>query len=227
MRNEFLCSLGVIVMNISCLALNAQNPITYIPPQQDKEKAQTSQSSATRGCHQNLTDVVTIIAPKDHVGQTTLAQPILFYSVARTMENKALLTIAEINGRSALVESEISLEQPGLKAFKMPTNVNLKTSTDYLWTITIICNPKRPSDNVEIQTILTRVPERTELQRQIEQALTLREKSQYSALSGLWYDTLYYLYNLDTDEAETNFQDLLETINIQVKKFFENSSSSK
>ena len=223
MRNEFLCSLGVIAMNIYCLALNAQNPITYIPPQQDKEKAQTSQSSAARGCRQNLTDVVTIIAPKDHVGETTLAQPILFYSVSRQIENKALLTIAEITGRSALVESEISLKQPGIKAFKMPTNVNLKISTDYLWTITILCNPKRPSDNVEIQTILTRVPERTEVKRKIEQALTPREKSHYSASSGLWYDTLYYLYQLDNDEAETTFKDLLEQINLQVNKLFPNS----
>jgi hypothetical protein len=107
----------------------------------------------------------------------------------------------------------------------MPTNVSLKISTDYLWTITVLCNSKRPSDNVEIQTILTRVPEKTEVKRQIEQALTLREKSHYSALSGLWYDTLYYLYNFDNDEAQTTFQELLEPINLQVKNFFQNSSS--
>ena len=218
MRLRFLCIVCLVAINIFCLPLDAQNRITYIPPKQDKEKAQTSQSSATRGCRQDLTDVVTIIAPKDHVGQTTLAQPILFYSVARKIENPALLTLAEIQGRSALVESAISLEQPGLKAFKMPSNVNLKISTDYLWTITIFCNPKRPSDNVEVQTILTRIPEKTEVKRKIEQALIPRKKSYYSALSGLWYDALYYLYNLNNDEAELYFQDLLEQINLEVRE---------
>lgn len=221
MSRTICCVVGIVGIYLSSivpLKAKAQSRITYIPPKQDKEKPQESQSSATRGCRQDLTEVVTLIAPEAHQGLTTLAQPILFYSVAQKVSSPALLTVAEINGRSALVESKIDLSEPGIKTFKFPSKVLLENNQDYLWTITIVCNPKRPSDSVEVQTTLKRVPIEAELARQLAQAKTPRQKSYYSALSGLWYDSLYHLSFLVPEQAQSDFQDLLEQINLKVSE---------
>ncbi|WP_107667086.1 DUF928 domain-containing protein [Cyanothece sp. BG0011] len=213
-RVRILSVLGIIAINIiNSIPIKAQT-ITYIPPRQDKEKPQKSQSSATRGCRQDLSDVVTMIAPTDHVAHTSLAQPTLFYSVARKIENKALLTIAKTDGRSALVDTEISLNEPGIKTYEFPSNINLEKTEYYIWTITIVCNSQRPSDNIEVQTILKRVPQKEELSNQLLQQKTALEKSQYSASIGLWYDALYYLYPFDSKKAEPYVQKLLEQINL-------------
>ena len=215
-RVRILIVLVIIAINVlNSISIEAQT-ITYVPPKQDIERPQKSQSSATRGCRQDLTDVVTMIAPKDHVGHTTLSQPILFYSVARKIDNKALLTISKIDGRSALVETEISLKESGIKAYRFPSNINLEETEYYLWTITIVCNYQRPSDNIEVQTILKRVPHKKEVTNQLAQAKTAQEKSQYLASIGLWYDTLYYLHPLDSQEAETYMPKLLEQINLNI-----------
>lgn len=206
-------ALGVILANNAPLA--AQSRITYVPPKQEREKPQETQSSATRGCRKDLTGLVTLLAPREHVGLTGAARPVLFYHLSRKLEIRALLTLAEIDGRSAILEQPIALNQPGIQSFHLPEKIELETNQEYLWTITLVCNPVRPSEGIEVQAVLKRVALSPALERQLGQAASPRERSRLYAQSGIWYEALANLFpQVGRKKASTDFQDLLGQIGL-------------
>ncbi|MGH2415511.1 MAG: DUF928 domain-containing protein [Microcystaceae cyanobacterium] len=204
---------GIIVSLMSVYPSSlAGNRITYVPPKQKQEKPQDTQSSATRGCPQDLANTVTLLAPRNHVALTVSNRPILFYYLSRKVSVPASITLAEIDGRSAIVEKPINLDRIGINNVKLPQEVELETNKEYLWTITLVCNAKRPSENVEVQATLKRVVPSAELERQLALVDSPRERSQLYAQSGIWYDTLTNLASLERKEASRDFQDLLTQI---------------
>ncbi len=215
MLRRVIISLLAVSINYINWGVLAQSRITYVPPAQKKQQVRHESQSATRGsCRKDLRDVVTLIVPQDHLGWTTKDRPILFFHVSRKIENRALFTIAEVQGRSALVETPINLSQTGIQQFQLPQKTRLKSNQEYLWTITIICNPRYLSESLEIQTKFLKVSSPSQFSSQLASAKSDREKSELSARAGFWYDTLFYLSKTPLGIHQPDFQNLLEQINL-------------
>ena len=174
---------------VSIFPLFAQNQITYIPPKQKQQRPRHTESSATRGCHQQLNNSVVLLAPVDHVGRTVSPRPRLFYYSDGKNEIPAIMTLAARDGRVALWEKEITLKQPGLNHVSLPSDLQLKIDQEYLWTVTILCNPVNLSQGIEKQVTIKRIPLSVALERQLA-TIPETEHSYLYALAGLWYDAL-------------------------------------
>jgi hypothetical protein len=162
----------------------------YKPPSPKVDKPPQTQSSASRGCQQNLTNLVTLVVPKDHIGLTVSSNPTFSYVVSGKSPVPAMLTVAEIDGRKAVIEKTLTLNKVGIESVSLPQSVKLEIGKEYVWTITLICNEVRSSKNVRLQDVIKRVTPSSQLQQQLRNTETDRERGRVYAENGIWYDAI-------------------------------------
>ncbi len=97
--------------------------------------------------------------------------------------------------------------QPGLIHLTIPNTAPvIAPNKPYLWTLTISCNPARPSDSVFVQGTIQRASLTPEQQRQITTA-TPQERSRLYARLGLWHDALTSLGELRQTNSTQSIAD--------------------
>ncbi|NJL52341.1 MAG: DUF928 domain-containing protein [Hydrococcus sp. SU_1_0] len=112
--------------------------------------------------------------------------------------------------------------KPGIVALKLPQDTApLEVGKTYRWTVTVVCNPSKPSRNLFAQAWIERVPLPTEVQ---PSNTTKDTSTSYCSLSyakaGIWYDALACNYeklvqNRNTsDNSWQQFQTLIEEIDL-------------
>jgi Domain of Unknown Function (DUF928) len=203
-------SIGLATILLPSIGL-AQARIVYNPPPPKTEAPRKSEISATRGCDKDLIGSVTLFAPTDHTGLTTLARPTLLYSITKSISVPVILTVAAIDGREALVERQIVTNPPGIKNFLLPPDVELEPNKEYVWTITLVCNPAKPSQDVNIQRGIRRVAVTPELNKQLSLANSPRDRSWVYARDGIWYDAI-------ASASSEDWQDLLDQIGLSARE---------
>ncbi|ACK73866.1 protein of unknown function DUF928 (plasmid) [Gloeothece citriformis PCC 7424] len=203
-------SLLIVLSGISPIL--AQSRITYIPPiPSDEKQPKHTHSGANRGgCQKNVSDLVVPLVPRGHIAQTVSQNPSLFFFLLNQESVEAKFTLAEIDGRSAILEKNLKLNKPGVNSIKVPENVQLELGKAYIWTITLICNRERPSENPEFQALIKRV--NVPSPQELKKLNTLREKSRFYALHGIWYDAL--ALSISASSGETDVKELLSQIGI-------------
>jgi hypothetical protein len=207
-----IACLGSLIGLITILPsiASAQVRIVYNPPPPKTEAPRKSEISATRGCDKDLIGSVTLLAPADHTGLTISARPILLYSVKKSISVPVLLTLAAIDGREPLVERQIVANTSGIRSFSLPPGVDLELDKEYIWTITLVCNPAQPSQDVNIQRGIRRVAVMPKLKKQLALANSPRDHSWIYARDSIWYDAI-------ASASEEDLQDLLNQIGLSVK----------
>lgn len=175
---------------VNCLASNAgwgTESTTYNPPL-GKERQQYRRAGASRGCTKQLEDAVVLLTPEDHIGLTVSANPTIFWYVKKKISVPIEFTLLEPKHKPLFVK-KIKATSPGIVALKLPPEVaKLEIGKQYRWTISLICNPYRPSDNSYASAWIERIPFSTSLK--IE---TSQNKANCSLIYGkasIWYDAL-------------------------------------
>lgn len=231
MRFNNFCLGGCLILfvAVSLLNLNAiyaskkpepnSNPNTYRPSRfyhrtQRREPNRIVTSGAVRGqCPGETTTVsLLLLAPPDHLGLTAQTHPTFFWYLNQPTNQPRTLkfTLVEMGQTEPLLEQNLIADTSSsitLMQFTVPDTVApLKVNHTYKWTITIICNPQRPSSNYFSSTTFKMVlVEPNPLQYSPEEeAISLARK-------GIWYDSLYYA-NLSTNSDL--FTELLKEANI-------------
>lgn len=195
----------------------AQIPIEYVPPP-GRRQATHTEGAGSRGCNVDQVVKLKLIAPQDHVGLTTSAQPTFFWYVSRPTTLPLRFTLVEQDEPEPLVDSYFRLKQGGIVKFKLPPNITLQPDREYRWTVSLICNKQRPSANMYAFTWIRRSTLPASFALQLEEAETDLEKGLVYARSGLWYDAVALLYKASF-ESETRlkanyFWQLLDQINL-------------
>lgn len=222
LRKKLTTSLFLIFSNLastsilSSLAL-AQLKIVYNPPSPGEPTSEETSSGATRGCQKDLAGIVTLLAPTRHVGLTVSSRPTLFFYLSKKSPVPVLLTLAAIDGRKAIVEKRLALESPGLKSFSLPPEVKLEEGKKYVWTITLVCNWVRVSENFDVQRSIKRVAVSKPLEKQLAKVprTNTRERGRLYAENGIWYDAVTNLAKDNSQkEATRDLRDLVEQARI-------------
>lgn len=201
---------------LSSIAL-AQLKIVYNPPSPKESRSEEINSGATRGCQKDLAGIVTLLAPTNHVGLTVSNRPTLFFNLSKTSPVPVLLTLAAIDGREPIVEQRLHLDSSGLKSFTLPPEVELEEGKTYVWTITLVCNWVRLSENFDLQQSLKRVAVSQKLIQQLAQVQksNARERSRLYAANGIWYDAVTNLLKGSSEEETIrDLQDLIEQVGL-------------
>ncbi|NJM89782.1 MAG: DUF928 domain-containing protein [Hydrococcus sp. RU_2_2] len=173
----------------------AQSRITYIPRTPRSEKPPETGASTSRGCPQNLAGLVKPLAPSTHVGLTVSARPTLLFELVKKSPVRVKLVVAAIDGRKPLVEQPLSVDTPGVKKVALPPGVELETNKEYIWSIVLICNRVRPSENPAAQAFIQRVVPDSNLIARLNKASSSQERSFVYAANGIWYDAIAMVQN--------------------------------
>ncbi|GAA6619451.1 DUF928 domain-containing protein [Scytonema sp. NUACC26] len=95
----------------------------------------------------------------------------------------------------------------------------LSVGKEYRWTVALICNEKRPSQNINARAWIERVASTSELSKKLTNANSERDRALAYTQLGFWYDGLAILNKLQannpTDRQVLNsFTSLLEQVGL-------------
>jgi len=193
---------------------NTNEKPRYYYNNQRREPKKVVTSGAVRGhCPGETSKIfLQILAPNDHLGLTTQNHPTFFWylNLAENQPRIIKFTLIEVGQVEPIFEEKLRVSpsySPNLMSLTLPQSTKpLTINQTYRWTVTIICNPQRPSSNYFSSTtfqviFLESTPKNYSAE---EQAILLAGK-------GVWYDSLYYAYLSNNTEL---FTKLLNEINI-------------
>lgn len=181
----------------------------YIPPV--ARNPRRTIGSGSRGCHQSLTNnLVTLLIPsQEYAGQTTSGHPTFFWHLSQPVPAGVPMRFAlvEPGVPEPIFEKQIDSPQVGMIQLQVPKDrPELQTGRTYKWSVTLICNTKRPSANPVFISWIERVPTPAALEQQLPSTpaksnvptRVWRDRAWSYAESGLWYDALDAMSNVET-----------------------------
>ena len=178
----------ITIFGVLPVSSTPKNKSTYRPPK-GKIRQQVRKTGASRGeCNIPLNDTVTLLVPQDHIASTVLERPTFLWNVSQKLSLPLRFTLLE-PGKKPIFVKQLNPE-PGIVALKLPQNsLPLKIGKTYRWTVTIVCNQKRPSRNLFAQAWIERValPKSNNLS---ETTFNSSFCSAEYAQLGIWYDAL-------------------------------------
>jgi hypothetical protein len=152
-------------------------------PRPGRKRTQARKPGGYRGdsCNQSQ-DPITLLVPRDHVPLTTAKHPTFFWNI-NTISQPIRFTIYRPGQPRPIYVQNITPKTPGIIALSLPeTAKSLKIGVQYRWTVSVMCDRSRPSENIYAKAWIERV----------ESSNTGNKSSCLSnyAQSGIWYDAL-------------------------------------
>jgi Domain of Unknown Function (DUF928) len=188
--------------------------LQYRPPVVGKPAR--SVGGGSRGVRDRI-PVVYVLVP-DHVGQTTSAQPSLFWFIDRVPDPSAhveftLLADGEVD---PVVEKQLAPpDRTGIHRIRLADlGVKLEPGKEYEWSVAVVMDPGNPSRDVVATGWIDRV-ERPELKARLDSSGG--DAVYVFAEEGLWYDALGQIGD-DIDRApnDKNLRDMRASLLEQV-----------
>jgi hypothetical protein len=198
--------------------------MSFIPPA--TRATRRSQGSGSRGCDNEslASNLVTLLIPaKDYAGQTLSGRPTFFWHLSKAVSVPMQFTLVEGNvaGKTVL-EKQIDAPKPGIIQVELPKDQpELVPGRIYRWTVSLVCNSNRRSEDLFFQSWIQRVPTAPELERKLtnESSQTPRSRATIYAQEGLWYDALTTLStalnaNPQDSAVQADFLSLLNQVGL-------------
>lgn len=205
----------------------AQGKSGYVPPPPAKESRQSVTSGGSRGCLKQTDTSLTLLVPNYHTPTTISEHPTLLLYIDNIPSQPLLFTLVEPGVSQPLLERKLTVKQPGIFQIKLPPDSPiLEVNKEYYWTVTIVCNEKRPSQNAYARTVIKRISLTADLRQKLDAATNSLGKAQIYAQSGIWYDAImnsYQAYTEASNSSETSayFWHLLEQIGLSKSRLIE------
>jgi Domain of Unknown Function (DUF928) len=185
-------NLGTNFAGLSVQSANAQMRGLYLAP--IKKNPRNSQGSGSRGCDQSLlsqADAVKLVIPStEYVAQTASGRPSFYYYVSAAIPVPMEFTLVKPGQVEPIMVKTMEAKQAGMVKVTIPDTVpELKVGETYKWSVSLICNSKRPSANPLFYSWVERVNPSSELKTELASA-DLYHQAKIYGQAGLWYDSL-------------------------------------
>lgn len=142
-------------------------------------------------CPQSQPTSVTLLAPTTHTGLTASGRPVFYWYLSRTPSVPIVFTLVEPGVSKPIIEQQIRRPRAGINQLQMSKDLpELVPGREYQWTVTLKCNPNRPSENQIAQGSIKHVPATPALEKQVASARSQIGKAAIYARSAYWYDTV-------------------------------------
>lgn len=176
--------------------------------------------TGSRGCGIDRVSPVTLmpIVPDRHIGETISARPTFYwYAKGAKVVNFALV---ERGVPKPILEQQVMVDGTGIARVEIPaTAPALVAGKQYRWSVTVPCNPRRPSQDAYTQAFIQRVAPSAQLEQRLAAAKTPEDRARAYADAGIWYDTFATLsqtsFTVPSDQvASQDLLDLLEQVTL-------------
>lgn len=170
----------------------AKDTIRYRPPKLPGPVRTAGTGSRTTNCaDMDKTATLLPLVPDGHIGQTVSDRPPLLWYVsgAKSVE----VALVEPGVAKPIFEQTVKIHRPGIVQVNFPESAPaLKPGKEYRWSISVVCNPKRRTqDTAYTQAFIKRLPLSVVLEQQLAAAKSdLQKRGWIYAEAGLWYDAL-------------------------------------
>ena len=156
----------------------------YQPPGIGSPKNRTS--GGTRG---GAAVGVELLAPADHMGVTTSAQPTLYWHLTGSTQVRVEFVLRDERSSKPFVERTLPTPAgPGFQAVDLgELGVSLPIGVDYQWSISLVMDDQHRSRDVAATAWIRRVEASTALAERLAQSGAARAAFVY-AENGIWYD---------------------------------------
>lgn len=192
-----LISLSLLVLPSHYSSTVARNTYTYKPPKNPKTTKSRVQGSGSRGCNEpKLADVkLRLFAPDDHVGLTTSDRPTFLWYVATKSKVTVRFALVDLdpNQIEPVIELKQEVSQSGVVKLQLPPGTTISAGKTYQWTVAVVCNPKRPSQDIYAYAWIEKVSSTAGLLQKMN-ASNKSERAAIYADGGIWYDALAEAY---------------------------------
>lgn len=144
----------------------------------------------TKNCLSEQT--MAALVPKSNIGQTTEANPVLYFYVPKT--SVPVLQLVVLDGQKIYSKQTY---KPNNKAgiVAIPLTKSLEVNKQYRWHLAMVCNPQARSKDKVVDGVIKRIQPSAQLAANLANA-TPRERVNLYAEAGIWHDTLKTLAEL-------------------------------
>lgn len=208
-----LTLLSLLILSSHFSPTVARNTYTYKPPKNPSPTKSRVQGSGSRGCNEpKLADVkLRLFAPEDHVGLTTSDRPTFFWHVATKSKVTVRFALIDLDPKQIepVIEVKQEVSQSGIVKLQLPPETTISAGKTYQWTVAVVCNPRRPSQDIYAYAQIEKVSPTAELLQKMN-ASDKSERTVIYADGGIWYDALAEAYraNPNSEYLLTLFSDL-------------------
>lgn len=152
---------------------------------------------------QSSTDTFTVLAPKTYLGLTAQARP-TFWVYLPSSRAKTLEFSVFDQQRKGIYQTKIAIDnKSGFVKITLPeTAPALNFNQSYNWTVALVCNPKRRTEDSVIGGWIQRQAPTAEFQSKLTRARTDLDRANLYAQSQFWYDAISLLMTSDQPNSE-------------------------
>ena len=193
-----IAAFAVVASSLVAAAQEGQGPLGAAAPGTGGEKprlpvykpplrgapARTT-GGGTRGAAKAVR--LSALAP-DHVGQTALEQPTLYWYAPEAAAGRIDFVLSDYRKPKPLVEATLPAAEAGIHAIRLADyGVRLEPNVSYDWSVAQVVDPEQRSADVVTAASIRRVDPAPDVQARLRQA-SRREQVFIDAEAGLWYD---------------------------------------
>lgn len=180
----------------------------YVPPPQPR-RIQGTEAGGSRGGECSAPTSLSLLVPNDHVGLTVSSHPTFLWYLSEPTSAPMRFTLVKPGVIKPFLTKEFQVDKPGIFKLEIPQDApELVEGDTYVWTVTIICNKNRPSENIFARGWIARSPNTFGLQQLLTNVTSGRERAGAYAQSGIWYDAVAAAYqsSLPNPQERSTFE---------------------
>lgn len=190
--------------------------LQYNPPDRGAPLSTRGTGSRTE-CKKDLPVFLNLLVPNNHIGQSTLGRPTFSWYVTSTATSTLPIefTLVEPGNPVPIFVKEIESQNSGFMQLEVPQEVpELTPGKKYRWSVSVICNRNRSSENVFAQGWVERVEATPQLERQLQASNSERDRASIYAREGVWYDAVSLILRnrMDNPNDRSALEDTLSLI---------------
>ena len=152
--------------------------------------------TGSRGCSTSPSQpiAVDLLVPGDHIGWTASNHPTFFWymNIVGKDSTAARFTLVEEGAPQPVFDQIIPITSSGIMSLELPKqSPGISPDKRYRWTVSVLCNPKRPSEVASFtQSFIVQVAPSEDLIKRLAAAKSDLERAQIYANASYWYDAL-------------------------------------
>ncbi|MGG6266925.1 DUF928 domain-containing protein [Leptolyngbya sp. AN03gr2] len=159
-------------------------------------------------CAASNRDIPIVLSSRTYLGLTTQARPTFWVYLPSTRAKILEFSLFD-RQRKGVYQTQIAIEnKSGLVKITLPeTAPALDFNQAYNWTVALVCNPKRRTEDWVVGGWIQRQAPTVQFQQKLNLAITDLDRAKLYAQSQFWYDAISVLINSKpaSSESFTNF----------------------
>ncbi|GAC1464249.1 MAG: hypothetical protein NVSMB70_10350 [Chamaesiphon sp.] len=134
---------------------------------------------------------LSLLIPTDHTGRTISDHPTFFFNLPANTDAPVEFTLVQPGNAKPVFVQQISAPKAGTMQIKLPKDQpGLVQGQKYRWSVSVVRNSKRRSDDVFVQGWIERVAATPEIAQQLATSTSEHQRAIVYAQAGIFYDAL-------------------------------------